>query len=112
VLQVDCIEFFTQPCRLQAWGIRRVISTKSLLVARQQCPYDPSILVRLRHGSNVLAPSIDQLGELAGSWFIFGKPGRCPRPANEKLAQLGIATLAGSQRDRFSAARVLSRYQP
>ena len=90
---------FTQPCRLQAWGSRRVIGTESLLVARQQCPYNSGILVGQRHCSNVLMPSIDQLVEPAGCWLIFGKPDHRPRPVNQKRAQIGIAALADSQQD-------------
>src|ERR1700675_4111394 len=73
-----------QPCRLRACDGRSVIGTEPLFVARQQRPHDPGIFVRERHSTDILIPSVEQLVEPTGRWFIFGEPNHCPSSVNQK----------------------------
>src|SRR5262249_18335564 len=84
------------------------------LVTRQQCPDNPSILVRHRYGRAVFATALDQLTyPLAPSvrFAVHPAHGR-PRSMDEEFAQIAIAPFTNTQQALLPSCRILAWHQP
>ena len=85
-----------------------------VLVARQQRPDNPGILVRHRHGRAVFAAALKQLPHpLAASVRLAPHPAdRRPCAMHQELAQIAIAALADAEQALLPAGGMLARHQP
>src|SRR5262249_8331291 len=85
-----------------------------VLVARQQRPDNPRILVRYRHRCPVFAPALDQLSHpLAASVRFTPRPAdRGPRPMHQELAQITVAAFADAKQAFLPPGGMLAWDQP
>ena len=82
----------------------------------QQRPDNSSILVRQRHGRDVLVATPQHLAGPATRWAVvwlaIGYLHHGSRAMNEQGSQIGIPPLADTQQVLFAAAGVLPGHQP
>jgi hypothetical protein len=84
-----------------------------VLVARQQRPDHPRMLVRHRHGRTVVAAALKELPHpLASSIRLTPNPAdRRPRAMHQELAEIGITALADAEQALLPAGGMLARHQ-
>ena len=80
----------------------------------RQRPSDAGVLVRERHGSDVLVAPIKQplKPPIRGVGPAFGNPHHRTRPVDQQRAQVNVPALADPKECFLAAARVLPGHEP
>ena len=108
------------PCRADGRAVRKLrcrgrhMHRFIRLACGQQCPSKARVLVRHRHGSDVVMSTASQLAQPgAGSVSpCLGQLHQCTAAVDQQRAKVDVAALADAQKLRLATAGVLTRHQP